>query len=169
MKKHILTPQGLNAFTGRGCGYWASRVECAKIAEHLKTERMLCKPTLSDRYHIYTTSQLIELFAKRGDITVRIANREPIAIKAGDQSVINVLFSTIGRDEVFKIVINTMSGPNKNSVGDGYDITMNMNVCEFIKLSANSIKSKSNLGPLFEVWNVPLFSSQRRSLGLDLK
>lgn len=169
MKKHILTPQGLNAFTGRGCGYWASRVECAKIAEHLKTERMLCKPTLSGRYHIYTTSQLIELFAKRGNVSVWAANREPVAIETGDKSAVNVLLSTIGKNEVFKIAINTISGPNKSSVDDGYDITMNINVCEFIKLSANSIKSKSNLGPLFEVWNVPLFSSQRRSLGLDLK
>lgn len=123
----------------------------------------------SNRYHIYTTSQLIELFAKRGDVSVRIANREPVAIKAGDQSAVSVLLSTIGRNEVFKILINTMSGPNKSMVGDGFDITMNINVCEFIKLSANSIKSKSNLGPLFEVWNVPLISSQRRSLGLDLK
>jgi hypothetical protein len=123
----------------------------------------------SNRYHIYTTSQLIELFAKRGDVSVRIANREPVAIKAGDQSAVSVLLSTIGRNEVFKILINTMSGPNKSMVGDGFDITMNIIVCEFIKLSANSIKSKSNLGPLFEVWNVPLFANQRRSLGLDLK
>lgn len=123
----------------------------------------------SNRYHLYTTSQLIELFAKRGDVSVRIANREPVAIKAGDQSAVSVLFSTIGRNEVFKILINTMSGPNKSMTGDGYDINISISVIEFIKLSANSIKSKSNLGPLFEVWNVPLFSSQRRSLGIDLK
>ena len=123
----------------------------------------------SNRYHIYTTSQLIELFAKRGDVSVRIANREPVAIKAGDQSAASALFSTIDRNDVFKILISTISRPNKSMAGDGYDITVNINVCEFIKLSANSIKSKSNLGPLFEAWNVPLFSSQRWSLGLDLK
>lgn len=123
----------------------------------------------SNRYQIYTTSQLIELFAKRGDVSVRIANREPVAIKAGDQSAVSALFSTIDRNEVFKILINTMSGPNKSMTGDSYDISIDINVVEFIKLSANSIKSKSNLGPLFEVWNVPLFASQRRSLGLDLK
>ena len=123
----------------------------------------------NNRYQIYTTSQLIELFAKRGDVSVRIANREPVAIKAGDQSAVSALFSTIDRNEVFKILINTMSGPNKSMTGDSYDISIDINVVEFIKLSANSIKSKSNLGPLFEVWNVPLFTSQRRSLGLDLK
>lgn len=168
MEKHLITPEGLNPFT-RGCGYWASRVQSVMDAEQLKAERLLCKPSQSKRYHIYTTSQLIELFAKRGDVSVRIANREPVAFKAGDQSAVNVLLSTIGKNEVFKIVINTISGPNKSPVGDGYDITMNINVCEFIKLSANSLKSKSNLGPLFDLWNVPLFASQRRGMGLDLK
>lgn len=154
----LLSVAGLNPFLGHH-----DRSRSIMAAKPLKVLRER-KPQ-----YIYTTSQLIELFAKRGDVSVRIANREPVAFKAGDQSAVSVLLSTIGKNEVFKIVINTISGPNKSPVGDGYDITMNINVCEFIKLSANSLKSKSNLGPLFDEWNVPLFASQRRSMGLDLK
>ena len=163
MKRYTIEPLSETVLEKSG---WNKRWSGSRSQDMMTRNLTIGK---SNRYHIYTTSQLIELFAKRGDVSVRIANREPVAIKAGDQSAISVLLSTIGRNEVFKILINTMSGPNKSMVGDGFDITMNISVCEFIKLSANSIKSKSNLGPLFDVWNVPLFSSQRRSLGLDLK
>lgn len=123
----------------------------------------------SNRYHLYTTSQLIELFAKRGDVSVRIANREPVAIKAGDQSAVSVLFSTIGRNEEFSIVLSECSTMSFDKNTDDHTMKVEITICNFIKLSANSIKSKSNLGSLFEVWKVPLFESQRRSLGLDLK
>lgn len=163
MKRYTIEPLSESVLEKSG---WNKRWSGSRRQDMMTRNLTIGK---SNRYQIYTTSQLIELFAKRGDVSVRIANREPVAIKAGDQSAVSALFSTIDRNEVFKILINTMSGPNKSMTGDSYDISIDINVVEFIKLSANSIKSKSNLGPLFEVWNVPLFASQRRSLGLDLK
>lgn len=163
MKRYTIEPLSESVLEKSG---WNKRWSGSRSQDMMTRNLTIGK---SNRYQIYTTSQLIELFAKRGDVSVRIANREPVAIKAGDQSAVSALFSTIDRNEVFKILINTMSGPNKSMTGDSYDVSIDISVIEFIKLSANSIKSKSNLGPLFDVWNVPLFSSQRWSLGLDLK
>lgn len=168
MKQFIIEPLSPKVLEESGWNaYWSGSRSQTNIREDMMTHNITIPKT--NRYHIYTTSQLIELFAKRGDVSVQIANHESVAIKAGDQSAVSTLFSTIGRNEVFKILINTKSGPNKSMVGDGVDITMHINVIEFIKLSANSIKSKGNLGTLFDLWDVPLFASQRRSLGLDLK
>lgn len=120
--------------------------------------------------YIYTTSQLIELFAVRGNAIFHIPNREPVIIRQFEKSKLITLMSTIPRGETFKITINALSGA-KRIYGDLANKTMiiRINSPEFKMLSANSLKSAANLGPLFDEWNVPLFASQRRSMGLDLK
>lgn len=79
---------------------------------------------------------------------------------------IGVLFSTIKRNEEFDIILSECTSVPAGKVIDGYTTIIEINICKFIKLSANSIKSKCNLGQLFEIHDVPLYSSQRRSLGL---
>lgn len=82
---------------------------------------------------------------------------------------IGVLLSTIKRNEEFDLILSECTSTPVGKVIDGYTTIIEITICKFIKLSANSIKSKSNLGRLFEIHDVPLYSSQRRSLGLDLK
>ena len=145
-------------------GYWSG-------PSNLRAEMMSGKLDInqSNRYHIYTTSQLMELFSKRGGVTLKVEGRPDTMLGKGQLNEIGALMSTIKRNEEFSIVLSECSPTAYDKEIDGYTTYIEITKCKFIKLSANSIKSKSNLGPLFEVWKVPLFKSQRRSLGLDLK
>ena len=111
----------------------------------------------------------MELFSKRGGVTLKVEGRPDTILGKGQLNEIGALMSTIKRNEEFSIVLSECSPTAYDKEIDGYTTYIEITKCKFIKLSANSIKSKSNLGPLFEVWKVPLFKSQRRSLGLDLK
>ena len=156
----VLEASGWNAYwsgsscgTGRRTDMWVGNI-------HVKQ---------SDRYHIYTTSQLMELFSKRGRAVLRMKGRPDTTLAIGELMGIGVLFSTIKRNEEFDIILSECTSVTADKVIDGYTTIIEITICKFIKLSANSIKSKSNLGQLFEIHDVPLYSSQRRSLGLDLK
>lgn len=156
----ILEESGWNA---RWSGLWGQ----ANIREDMMS-RDITIPK-SNRYHIYTTSQLMELFSKRGDAILKVGGRQDVVLVKDQLNEIGVTLSTIGRNEEFQIVVKGY-GPLTHDEGiNGKTMRVDIAVCNFIKLSANSIKSKSNLGRLFVAWNVPMFASQRRSLGLDLK
>ena len=154
--------EALNPFTGYG-GYtnYSSRMFMAS-----GNNAMSKRP----RHFIYTTSQLIELFARRGDVYFKVGNREAVAIKPGQQRELICLMSTIPRGETFTILIKAMSSLKQDSKIEGsMSATIKIDSHRFKMLSANSVRSTANLGSLFDIWGVPLYSSQRRSLGLDLK
>lgn len=157
MEKNKLEVRGLK-------GFWSGR----SIS---RTEMMSRNITIkqSNRFHIYTTSQLMELFSKRGGATLRMKGRPDVTLVKDQLNEIGAIISTINRNEEFSIVLSECSTMSLDKITDDHTIKVEITICKFIKLSANSIKSKSNLGPLFDVWKVPLFESQRRSLGLDLK
>ena len=111
----------------------------------------------------------MELFSKRGGATLRMKGRPDVTLVKDQLNEIGALISTINRNEEFSIVLSECSTMSFDKNTDDHTMKVEITICNFIKLSANSIKSKSNLGSLFEVWKVPLYSSQRRSLGLDLK
>ena len=145
-------------------GFWSGRSNSC-------TEMMSRNITIKKgkRFHIYTTSQLMELFSKRGGATLRMKGRPDVTLVKDQINEIGALISTINRNEEFSIVLSECSTMSFDKNMDDHTMKVEITICNFIKLSANSIKSKSNLGSLFEVWKVPLYSSQRRSLGLDLK
>ena len=145
-------------------GFWSGRSNSC-------TEKMSRNITIKkgNRFHIYTTSQLMELFSKRGGVTLRMKGRPDVTLVKDQLNEIGALINTIDRNEEFSIVLSECSTMSFDKNTDDHTMKVEITICNFIKLSANSIKSKSNLGPLFEVWKVPLFESQRRSLGLDLK
>ena len=145
-------------------GYWSG-------PSNLRAEMMSGKLDInqSNRYHIYTTSQLMELFSKRGGVTLKVEGRPDTVLGKGQLNEIGALMSTIKRNGEFSIVLSECIPTLFYYLFFVYTTYNEISKCKFIKLSANSIKSKSNLGSLFEVWKVPLFESQRRSLGLDLK
>ena len=168
MDKYKLEPLSDTVLEASGWnGYWSGSCGLAGSRENMTARNITIKQ--SNRYHIYTTSQLMELFSKRGEITLRVEGRPDATLVKGNLNEMGALLSAIKRNEEFSIVLSELRSATSDKIIGGYTTLIKITTCKLIKLSANSIKSKSNLGPLFEVWKVPLFESQRRSLGLDLK
>lgn len=159
MNNSLLSVLDLKAFIGGPCGHIRSRLDMASSSIEIKA---------SARYHHYTISQLMELLSAHGRATFRMEGREDVILKSGTLNEIGALLSTVPRSKEFKILFAQESVPTTNNNGSLH-LHVDVYVCKFIKLSANTLKSKSNLGELFEIHRVPLFKIQRKSLGLDLK
>lgn len=159
MNKMMMSVKDLKLNFGGPCGHIRSRLNMAARFAEIK---------LSKRYLHYTTSQLMELLSARGNVTFKMENRPDVKLEKGKLMEIGALLSTVQNGKEFQLVFSHSTEPTLTSE-DTLTSTIHVTACNFVKMTANTLRSKSNLGELFEIHRVPLFESQRKSLGLDLK